>query len=141
MNIQPLSRASTHPLPDMKRSPSSSSRLIIRNKTLTIHSGNAKGLSEELESDDYEISMPDNVPFDELSLCPQYDNVCQLIYILLSEPTESLTSLAIGFFINILIIASCITFLLESHKKFKYPEVGEKEDDTLPLFADFEVVE
>lgn len=91
-------------------------------------------------SDDFELTMPDNVPFEDLVLCPRFENIGHLIYVLLSDPTQSIMSLAIGASITLLIIASCITFLLESLQEFKYPEVGEKEDDTLPLFADFEMI-
>ena len=154
MNIRSsaISRVNTHPRPGDRRSfidkdhiksptserrPSShSSRGANRCNSIVIGGHD----SECSDSDDYQISMPDDVQFEDLALFPKFETIPRFIYVLLSEPTQSIMSLMIGAAIMLLIIASCITFLLESLRMYKYPQVGEEEDDTLPLFADFEVV-
>eukprot|EP01084_Bolivina_argentea_P137205 241650_1 len=95
---------------------------------------------ESDSNDDVNLSIPETVEFADLSFFPPFKGIRHSIYQLLSDPTSSILSLLITTSITILIIASCVTFVLESMPKFKFPEVGSHEDDTLPFFANFESI-
>ena len=88
-------------------------------------------------SDQIDLSMPEELG--DLPFCPPFTNIRFFIHQLLSDPTVSRVSLVISIFITLLIIASCVTFILESMPAFKFPKVGTEEDDTLPLLVTIEI--
>ena len=100
--------------------------------------------SDDIDDDEsidiIDLTMPKSVPFKELPICPEFQGIRCSIYLLFSDPTSSILSLIISIFITLLIIASCVTFILESMPEFKFPKVGDKEDDTLQIFVTFELV-
>merc|ERR1719361_1936008 len=69
---------------------------------------------------------------------PPNQTLSENIYCLFDNPHSSRLSLGITIIITILIIASCISFILASLPRYKYPKFGDKEGDQPVFFLVFE---
>lgn len=107
-------------------------------KSLIFPNDDDLDLTSDRIDDDIDLFMPKDTAIANLPLCPSFKSIPNTIYLLLSDPTSSKSAFIISIIITTLIIASCITFILESMQSFKYPKVGTKTDDTLPIFVSFE---
>lgn len=61
------------------------------------------------------------------------------IFYLLDNPQYSFYSRMVSFIIMALIFLSCISFTIQSLPKYRYPNYGEKEHDSPPIFATIEL--
>ena len=99
-----------------------------------------QSVGDLISEESVDLSMPENVPIANLPLCPQFKSFRSSLYLLFSDPTSSKLAFTISIIITTLIIASCVTFILESMPEYKYPRVGNNVDDTLPFFVSFELI-
>ena len=76
----------------------------------------------------------------QLECWPEEQSCCANIYSVFSDPTSSFSGLIMSIFITLLIVMSSITFVLETLPQFRFPKVGKKDFDTLPIFDILELI-
>ncbi len=70
----------------------------------------------------------------------QASSLASNIFYLLDDPTSGMWAKIMSVIILLLILLSCVAFVVETLPQFKYPEYGSKEGDSPPIFRQIEIV-